>query len=116
VSRRALRPCAGLTCIDRAIAGSVTSVIAVNSGRRDRQESRARCNDAVERAFAGSPSSAVGGEGCSCSWMPAGVLWAGERERGVVGGVEGLEVREAVGEAHDQSAGGAHDPAGDAEQ
>jgi hypothetical protein len=24
-------------------------------------------------------------------------LWAGEGERGVVGGVEGLEVREAVG-------------------
>jgi hypothetical protein len=46
VSRRALRPCVGLTCNNRAIAGSVTSVIAVNSGRRDRQESRARCNDA----------------------------------------------------------------------
>jgi len=46
----------------------------------------------------------------------AGALWAGERERGVVGGVEGLEVWEAVGEAHDQAAGGADDPAGDAEQ
>jgi hypothetical protein len=43
-------------------------------------------------------------------------LWAGERERGVVGGVEDLEVREAVGQAHDRLAGGAHDPRGDAEE
>lgn len=30
---------------------------------------------------------------------PAELLWTGERERGVVGGVEDLEVREAVGQA-----------------
>ena len=46
----------------------------------------------------------------------AGVLRAGERERGVVGRVEGLEVREAVGEAHDELPRAAHDPARNAEQ
>ena len=46
----------------------------------------------------------------------AGVLRAGERERGVVGRVEDLEVREAFGEAHDDPPGGPHDPPGDAEQ
>ena len=46
----------------------------------------------------------------------AGVLRAGERERGVVGRVEDLEVREAVGEAHDDPPRAPHDPARDAEQ
>jgi hypothetical protein len=43
-------------------------------------------------------------------------LWAGERERGVIGGGEDLEVREAVGQAHDRLAGGADDPARHAEE
>jgi hypothetical protein len=43
-------------------------------------------------------------------------LGAGERERGVVGGVEELEVREAVGEPDDDPACGAHHPARHAEQ
>jgi hypothetical protein len=46
----------------------------------------------------------------------AGALRAGERKRGVVGRVEELEVREPVGEAHDDPPGGADDPPGDAEQ
>src|SRR5215207_3105793 len=43
-------------------------------------------------------------------------LWPGERERGVVGGVEEVELRQAVGEAHDDAAGAAHDPARYAEE
>ena len=46
----------------------------------------------------------------------AGALRAGERQRGVVGRVEDLEVREAFGEAHDDPPGGADDSAGHAEQ
>src|SRR5512132_3536022 len=49
-------------------------------------------------------------------WRAGGALRAGERERGLVGGVEGLEVREALGQAHGDPAGGAHDPSRDAEQ
>ena len=45
-----------------------------------------------------------------------GLLGAGERERGVVGGVEDLEVREPGGEAHDDPPRGPHDPSRDAEQ
>jgi len=60
----------------------------------------------------------IAGVGSADAWSSVragGVLWAGERERGVVGRVEDLEVWQAGGEAHDDPPGSAHDPAGDAE-
>ncbi len=54
--------------------------------------------------------------GCWCSGALAGAPRAGERERGVVGRVEDLKVREAFGEAHDYPPRGPDDPARHAEQ
>ena len=97
------------------MAASVACVNAVSTGWCDCQEPRAGCDQAVGGRLRSRGTGWRGG-GSFSGRGATGVLGAGERERGVVGGGERLEVREAVGEAHDQAAGAAHDPAGDAEQ
>ena len=65
----------------------------------------------LEGRRAGSAAEVVLGRG------PAALrLWSRERDRGVVCGVEQIEVGKALGQAHDGPAGGAHDPSWDAEE
>jgi hypothetical protein len=49
-------------------------------------------------------------------WADLGWPWGEERERRVIGGIEGLEAGEAVREAHDRLPGGADGPRGNAEE
>jgi len=97
-------------CVD----GSVRAALSGLTGRVGRAGASGGAVGGVSALSPGRRTRRRGGGGLR--WRPGGVSGAGERERGVVGRGEEVQVAEAVGQVQDRLARGAGDAGGHAEQ